>query len=295
MRSEVKVVCKCIFFVLTSLFSVKGKCQNLKPRPKIASILINQLPSTTDDKNSLVAHANLRFPLLLKPNISLFGEVRYRSESLLNPVPSHDASFDQVRLRHYSASLIYKFDIGKKGDLIGNIRIAKQGDRGIAHLDPLLTISSIYRYQLYENVRVGAGFRYQDNFLLPVLFYQHQLNRHLGLSVLLPKEVKLSSMKNNKQLIYASAALQNATYDLKTFDFNNETSTYERLGIEFKVGIEKSLTDWLWVGAYAGLGMPVKNEISGGMDALKSIDLGSLTRPIFGVSLFLVPPSSWMR
>lgn len=110
----------------------------------------------------------------------------------------------------------------------------------------------------------------------------------------LPKELMVRRiLKSDNFYLLGSIEATGASYFLSDDIYPGANDIeYRRTAIEFKLGIEKEIHDWLWFGVDAGITQPLRSSLVNAGDPSRNSfhDFGHQFTPFVNVSLFAVPP-----
>lgn len=267
---------------------------------------INYYPSSdqlgeSGYKNNKSYNIKLNLPIVLSKKLDVIGQFRYNNEQLHlgNGILSEekDIHFDNLGM---SVLLKYKFNdtyflAGHFGSFFKADKLSFESYNSILDYS-----SSIVVGKNLDLGSIGFGAIVGNSLgrlrLYPLFLLNYQLSEVWNLEVKLPKEIQLRRIiKPDNFYIVGGAEVNGAAYfisqDIEPGVTNLE---YRRAAIDLRIGIEKEIVDFLWVGVDFGITQPIYSALvkSGQPTRNKYVDLGHSFTPYGSISIFLVPPKS---
>ena len=124
----------------------------------------------------------------------------------------------------------------------------------------------------------------------------YQLAERWKLEMKLPREVLVRRIVRDDNLyLLAGAEVNGASYFLSEDIYEGQSDLeYRRAAIDLKLGLEKQIYDFLWMGIDLGVTQPLYSALvqSGAPTRNKLFDFKHSVTPYGSISLYLVPPKS---
>lgn len=255
--------------------------------------------------NKLI-NAQLSLPVVYKPGIKLLAQLRYKREWL--NLGKIEGVYDRdLSLQNTGLNLLYKIRLNEGLFLAG-------------HLGGSLKADS-YQYQFYGSIfdfnssvivareidgrgqRMGFGVVFGNSLgrfnILPLIVYDKMLSPRWTLEMRLPKEIFFRRiLKPDSFYLLFGAEANGAAYYLSEKVYPElDGVEFRRTAIEFNVGLEKEIHDWLWIGCQAGFTQPLRSALvlPGRPSRYAVHNFQHHFTPYASVSLFAVPPRKLMK
>gem|GEM_PF-2127965 len=282
-------------------------------RPKFFEINYRTLPSVRAypseylvgneefERNRLI-DMKLSLPLIMKDNFKLISQLKYKNE-VLN-LGENDFYERKVKLNNSGITLAYQWFYKDSRYIAGHISSSLKADQ--YHFSSVSSILD-YNSSLVWGIKQGEhnlGFgvilgnslgRFK---IAPVFILEDQLNENWHISMKLPKELTLTRaivpdnfyLKGSLETIGAAYYLNNPVDDFSNIE-------YRRSAIDFKLGLEKEIRDFLWAGVDVGVSQPLNSSLvePGKPSRNKIYDFNHQFAPFVNFSIFAVPPRSLYR
>ena len=286
--------------------------QNLffEPRPKILEFSMWSLPynrdiqlhptqelTNLDVERNNINKVKLNLPVLWKDKFKMYAKLGYQRETL-HLVTAADVPQPQ-RLRFYQTdlSLRYQIDLNDSEFLMGYVGGRLRSDR-LDWSDITYAVSLGWGKTINANKKFAAGFGVENAWgrwrFSPVLLYENRINEKWDLSLLLPRRAKLSYYVNPGFHLIAEARGSSVIYrvDHQQLLPEHPVVEYRQRRAVFKIGLEKQLYDWFWVGAHAGVVTPLNSVLvlPGEPTRNHIFDFNATTDRFLMFSVFIVPP-----
>jgi len=130
----------------------------------------------------------------------------------------------------------------------------------------------------------------------PLFLLDYQLSNNWRLEMKLPKEIQLRRIiKEDDFYLTAGVEVNGASYFVSEDIYEGISNLeYRRAAIDLRIGIEKQVYDFLWIGADFGLTQPIFSALvqSGTPTRNKLFDFDHSFTPYGSFSIYLVPPKS---
>jgi hypothetical protein len=128
----------------------------------------------------------------------------------------------------------------------------------------------------------------------PVFIYDRQFSQNWTLEMKLPKEIVVRRIvKSDNFYLLGSVEAVGASYFLSNDIYPGANDIeYRRTALEFKLGIEKEIHDWLWFGVDAGITQPLRSSLVNAGDVSRNSfhNFEHQFTPFVNLSVFAVPP-----
>ncbi len=281
-----------------------------QPRPKILEFSVESLPANSKiqlhpgqeltnldpERNNLVK-ARVNFPLVYKPKLKVYGTVSYRRETLrlvtADPVPQPE------RLSLYQTGLNFRYEIMLRNQqfLMGHVGANLRSDR-LDWGDMSYAASIGWGKKLEPNKKIGFGAGVENAWgrirFSPLFLYEHRLNKHWDLTLLLPRKAKITYLPSSSLHLFAEAKGGSARYLIDHTNLTPDFSEleYRQRRVSLHLGVEKRIYDWFWVSAQAGFITPFNSVLvqTAGRTRDHVFDFEPQIDRFLKFSVFIVPP-----
>jgi hypothetical protein len=271
-------------------------------------------------------YADLKIPILNKPNLKLIGGFRYFYEEFDFKTNSDFASYpmyQNIESRHLKS-------IGTNINIIKSINATRYWvSRLMADLNgdytnkkfprsSFLKVSFAFLYGTKKCETKTTAIGFYLNYALgrqsifPVFLYNNTFSKHWGIEALAPAYVKGRYNFSDKEMLYLGYELEGASYNL--FINNPEIEKYtslqlRRSTIRYELQYERELYKFLWMGLAVGLRQTLTFNVTTKGDKPGSISFQNgfhivngepLIRntlspaPFINVSLYIVVPKDML-
>lgn len=282
------------------------------PRPKFFSISYQSIPSINSTPNyaettpgnyesNRLVDARLALPLWLGERSKIFTQLKYKNE-VLNLGESSNFNDHDIHFKNAGISFLWKYELNNRDHLISYFSTSIKSDRLVfnnlkKHLD--YSNSILWERSLNEDSKYGFGVIWANTWgrfrVAPVFSFEHRFKNNFLIDLKLPKEASVIKLLNNGCYSYINLSLNGATYFIheNLYDTYQDVE-YRRAAIDFTLGVDHEIHDWLWVGFNAGYSVPFRSFLLNSGDRSRNYiyDFSLNNDPVFSISLFAVPPSS---
>jgi len=277
---------------------------NYRTLPAVSSLPENAGTDIPDFEGNKLIEASLAFPVIMKNDFKLLGQLRFKNEWLyLGDDDNHAGQYDfknagllmgyQWHYRdnlfivgHLSGALksnVMGFDqFGSKLDYSGSVMWGRDDENGMMAIGVLLG-NKLRRFNIY-----------------PLLMYQKQFSNSWFIDAKLPKVLKLSkAIRHDNLYIHGVVEGNGASYYIDDPDASDgyHELEYRRKAIDLYVGVDKEIHDWLWGSVQLGLTQPLYGVLvqpgDPARDRVHNFRQGFT--PFINFSLFAVPPRALYR
>ena len=298
---------------LASLFLVKPKaqCQNISAprffdfsiRPSSAgtSSVVPSSSSVTQPQtapNYQISTA-LRFPIKIKGNTKIFGELKYKNEYINGFYSLENDRHEQLNFKQSRGSIILLSHLNEKWRFMNVASASSRSTEFISADDPYaLRFRNISMFEKDLNngsvIGFGGSFSYDQNFsVVPVFKYQTTLTKGWNLELILPKSIEVSKdLAKDSRLNFAVKG-SNSNYSLGTMTVTNDYtsySRYRRFDLTGLVGYQQQITPWIGFKVEAGASMPLRSGIFAADSNTELYHFNDGLSPYFKVGFFLSLP-----
>lgn len=253
-----------------------------------------------------------KVPLVNKPGFKMLAGYEYNSETYYfgrigGPRAELMEALDGNTLRQNKLSLYLTKPINNKFYVAMRARLSSRGDyeQGIYFSDRYNTYSATAALGIKrnENVEWGVGLSYSDNFIRqqvwPFAFYNHTFNDQWGLETVLPASIMVRHNFQPQSMLLFGVELENGAYAIDVFDPMEQANVpyyFRHTEIGAKAVFEHNLFSWFWLGAEAGLLIPIRNRFELASDPFDTRIQNQVgVQPMLRVGLFLSPPKSFVK
>lgn len=290
----------------------KSDIKLLKIRPVFFEMSVRSLPAINyypnsekpgeaDYKTNKSYNIKLNLPIVLSNKMDVIGQFRYKNEQLHlgNDLVSDekDIHFDNLGM-----SVLLKYKFNDTYYVAGHFGGFFKADKlSFESYNSILDYSS--SFVLGKNIdfgTIGFGAIVGNSLgrlrIYPLFLFDYQFSESWNLELKLPKEIQLRRIvKPDNFYITGGAELNGASYFISQDIMPGmKDLEYRRAAIDLRIGIEKEIVDFLWIGVDFGITQPIYSALvqSGQPTRNKLVDLSHSFTPYGSISLFLVPPKS---
>ena len=254
----------------------------------------------------------LRFPVIMKPGFKLaMGLEYFKEEYHFEGFPENDyplyQSLNDKPLRSVGSTFyMVKPWLGNRYFMM-RVGIKFNGDEGLGNLlesEKLrISVAPLIGWKKNPYTSFAFGFAYSYDFgrqnVYPVISYNHTFNNRFGLETILPLEAKLRYTMTEKNLFFATAELDGATYNIQLDNPSfPEGQDYYLRKSEFRllVTYEREIHDWLWFSIETGVRSNINFDLddSAKRNANTVIENDFNSAFLLNASIFMVPPRKFL-
>ena len=284
-------------------------------RPAILHISARTLPAITgfpaegkqtysNYKINKSYNLKLNVPLLLSKRLNIIGQLRYKNEQLHFGFNS-DFDEKEIHFDNVGASFLFKYKL-KSSYFVGGHASGffKADELTFERYSSILDFNSSLVFGkdlLLGSIGFGAVFGNSlDRFTIyPLFLFEYQLSNSWKVEMKLPKEIQFRKIiRPDAFYILAGAEVNAANYFISEPLLTDQNNLeYRRAAVDFRIGVEKEIYDFLWIGADFGATQPIYSALvqQGEPTRNKLFDFGHSFTPYASFSIFLVPPRSLMQ
>ncbi|MCG8307902.1 MAG: DUF6268 family outer membrane beta-barrel protein [Cytophagales bacterium] len=243
----------------------------------------------------------LNVPVITANKLKVIGQLRYNNEQL-HLGEDFLENEQEIHFDNAGMSLMLKYDLKNSYFLGGHVSGFFKADKlTFAQYASILDYSgSIVFGKETEYGSIGFGALMGNSLgrfrLYPMILMDHQLSDSWKLEMKLPKEVQLRKMLKPDNFYFTGGAEVNAASYFISNDIYQGVDhlEYRRAAVDFRIGIEKEIHDFLWFGVDLGFTQPVYSALveSGEPTRNKLFDFDQSFTPYTSISVFIVPPRS---
>lgn len=262
-----------------------------------------------DDRISL----KLKFPLLLKDNFQLGMGVSYTTENFrFDDIENINNEFyenlENKSLRRLSSSIYGIRPFKGNRYMAGRFNVSLNGDfnDGFGKTTDYLRFSVALLYGIRSNMfKVeGIGLAYNYNFgrlaIYPFYAYNRQFSNKHGVELLLPVQAKYRYSPNDKNYFLFTMQLEGSNYNINLPSFPESSLFLAKSDLSSMITYEKEIHDFFWVSGSIGYRKNLNFDLDRQIEFVNRskepfIDNTVNDALFFRISVFLVPPRSWME
>ncbi|MEM7108657.1 MAG: DUF6268 family outer membrane beta-barrel protein [Bacteroidota bacterium] len=253
----------------------------------------------------------LRFPIVVKDNISIAGGIKYFVEefNFENPQPT-DYSFYQnledKSLKSLRADLFVMKPTRTNKYFLLRVSAGLNGDYTVSNAPTTdflrFSIAPLIGWKRNDYVSYAFGVGYSYSFgrrrVFPVLVYNKTFSNQWGMESVLPAEAKLRyNTLNQKNYMYLKAELDGANYGLRLEDQNDQITFLEKSEVRFLISWEREIHDWLWFSIESGFRTNIDFDLTDSptIRSDRLIENNLNIAFTYGFSLFIVTPRKFLK
>ncbi len=295
----------CVFLALPCL-----RCQDITSKRffklnfntfSAPNSIFTSIPNTIappDYEPSHLIEAELRFPIKLKGQTKLIGQVGYNRELLsgfyvsdgddVDLMPLHESSFSVAAFHSFKNGLSLKAILSINHQSNQFMRWSRRsfGFRNTVLLEKEKNNKSI-------GLGISAGRSNGRLSILPLLLYKKELPRNWELDLLLPAKMLLvKNIKSDARLLFgARGSNGNYFFDNQIADAYEDLS-YRRLNVNAIIGYERQLTPVIGIGIEGGATIPIRSGLYRLDQQWTEVhNFGKSVAPYLNVKFFLALPN----
>lgn len=268
--------------------------------PAVSNYSYGEFQNVDFERNHLI-EAELTLPVIFTKKFKLLAQLRHKSE-YLNLGEIEGVYEKDLILKNTGVIFLYKLKLNEQLFLGGHFGGALKTDQyQFQRFSSILDYNSSIVFgkeNRQRNGRIAFGVilgnslgRFQ---IAPLFIFDHQFNSKWMVQMKLPKELMLRRiLKSDNFYFLGSIEATGASYFLSDDIYPGANDIeFRRTAIEFKLGIEKEIHDWLWFGVDAGITQPLRSSLVNAGDPSRNSfhDFGHHFTPFVNLSLFAVPP-----
>lgn len=297
-----------------SVISAEKKAKLYKIRPTFLEFSYRTLPAInyypgdnnqkeTSYEQNKIYNIKLNIPLIMSPKLSVFGQLRYKNEQLHLGEDIHENE-KEIHFDNFGMSFLMKYKLNNNFYLAGHIGgFFKADNMTFENYSSILDYnSSLIFGKDIEYGTIGFGALLGNSLgrfrAYPLFLLDYQFSNKWKLEVKLPKEIQFRRiLKEDNFYLLAGAEVNGAAYFISENIYNGlKNIEYRRAAIDLRIGLEKEIYDFLWIGADVGITQPLYSALveSGKPTRNRLFDFNHSFTPYGSISIYLVPPKSWM-
>lgn len=262
-----------------------------------------QQPNTDYNINKSY-NIKLNLPLVYSDRLNIIGQVRYKNEQLHF---GYDMANEEkeIHFDNVGVSFLFKYKFKNEYYIGGHAGgFFKADELAFERYASILDFnSSIVIGKDLPLGTIGFGGLVGNSqsrlTMYPLFLFEYQLSNSWKVEMKLPKEIQFRKIiKPDNFYLIGGAEVNAANYFISEGIFdNNQNLEYRRAAVDFRIGLEKEIYDFLWFGLDVGATQPIYSALvqSGEPTRNKVFDFGHSFTPYASFSVFLVPPKSMMR
>lgn len=243
----------------------------------------------------------LRFPIKMKGNTQLFGEIGHKNEyfsGIYSMEWEDDLEVEALELFQTSGSLILLHQFNEQWKLLNVLRVHSKSNKAfdLGHQALNYTNVAILEKKV-PNGTMGFGGLISFNqriSLLPIFQYEARLGKRWGLDILLPSRALITRDFSKRSRLLFGIRADAATYFLNGSDGLEDSfvgSNFRRININTVIGIERQISPMVGFRAEAGASIPYQGGVFDfNQTNLRLHDFQNRVSPHFKVGVFLSLP-----
>lgn len=273
--------------------------------PSYRNLLNNgQLTSINDlDKVNRYVNGKLRFPVVLKQQFKLGGELAYQKESFTPGY--HSLGSEPISLNKVGLTLFADKRLEDRKFLTFFVKGAIKSDE--LNFDRFnqklaLTAAAIWGIKKNPNEKMAFGMAVSNNLgrlrIGPVFIYEKCFNDRLRLDLMLPKKAELIYGASAKTFFSALLDLETASYLLVNPVLEgHENLEFRRSAIRLSLKVEQQINDWIGISGQVGMAQPINTLLveRGRASGDHVWNFNQRLSPYAGVSLYAIIPSRLLK
>jgi hypothetical protein len=252
----------------------------------------------------------LRVPIVNHERFKLATGIKYTVEEFrFEEANTIDNSFQRHLEDKPLRSLRSTWYVAKpfKGNkyLLGRAGVSLNGD----FVDRTLTAyfkgfaSALYGIKASNSKTWGVGLSYSYTLgnlaVYPLFLYNKQWSPKMGIDMLLPVNIKLRYVPNEKNVFYLQNKLEGDNYNVDFEPLQNQPLFLGKSDFLSFLTYEREIYDFLWITASAGYRSNINFDLSNRDEFInnKTPYINNELGPAFfyRMGIFIVPPKKWMK
>ena len=274
---------------------------NVRPASASNSPVFPQAPLSTalQAKPNYFVEAKLRFPIKLKGNTRVIGELKYKNDFVNGYYSFDDDHFEELELRQVKGSILMFSQLNEKWKFTNALSVSSNSADFISTNTNAMQFRNISMFEkkLKNDATIGFGgsVTYEQNLtVLPIFKYETDFGNGWNLDMVLPKEIEVSKglTKNSRLLFDLRGSSSNYTLGSRQIanDFSN-SSIYKRMDVAGTIGYERQLTPWVGFSVHAGATTPIQSGLyANDSNQTQLHDFKGGISPYFRVGVFMSFP-----
>lgn len=305
----------CLLF--SSFICKQVKCQDLSS-PRFFKLNIQSLPfSATPNYSQLgglsvassqpesdygpnfLYEAALRYPIKMKGNTKIFGELAHKNEFINGYYSPQLDETEELELFQTSSSFILMHNFGTGSKFTSVLQISSNSAKGVTLSGGALRFSNIGLYEksiANGSFGIGAAVSYDTRLsIMPILKYEADLGKDWSIEALLPSKILFAKNYSKSSRLVLGVKGSTATYLINDNEMvaNDLVGThYRRMSANAIIGYEKMLTPLLGLSLEMGTSVPLRSGIynlNDRQNVLYDFNNNKVS-PHFRVGIFLALP-----
>lgn len=240
--------------------------QNFSPTQQVVSQQ-GDAHSSTDDEPGFFISSKLLFPISLKGNTKIVGQLSYARESIMGVYDKETKSDRYLHFNNMGLTVIAKHKFNRRTTYFSAWTAKTGSERFISLEAEALSFNTTHLIQRQPNrkTKVGLGFQvaYNQRFsVIPVIKYEKEFGTNWKADILLPSQILFFKKLDKNRQIYAGVKGSRASYLLNnTQPFGEADIFYRRLTANVLIGFERQLIGPLGFMIEAGANIPVRSGL----------------------------------
>lgn len=252
-----------------------------------------------DYRNNKSYNIKMNFPILRSTKFDIIGQLRYNNEQL-HLGTELSSKEKEIHFDNMGFSFLMKYKLNKLYYLAGHVSgFLKADNINFQNYASILDYSgSILFGKNFDYGEVGLGALIGNSLgrfrIYPIVLLNYQLSDTWKIEMKFPKEIQIRKIiKQDNFYLVGGTEINGSSYFIsEDIYYGVENLEYRRAAIDFRIGLEKEVYDFLWFGVDLGVSQPIYSALiqSGEPTKNKLFDFNHSFAPYGSISIFLVPP-----
>ena len=265
---------------------------------------INNYPNgdkqqNSDYRNNKSYNIKLNFPILSSNKFDIIGQLRYKNEQL-HLGTEINSKEKEIHFDNMGFSFLMKYKLNTSYYIAGHASGFLKADKvNFENYASILDYSgSILVGKNFDNGEFGLGALIGNSLgrfrIYPIVLLDYQFSDTWKIEMKLPKEIQIRKIiKPDNFYLVGGMEINGSSYFISEDIYHGEENLeYRRAAIDFRLGLEKEIYDFLWFGVDFGVSQPIYSALiqSGEPTRNKLFDFNHSFAPYGSISIFIVPP-----
>lgn len=260
-------------------------------------------PEDVDEEPNFLIESSLRFPIKLKGQTRIFGELGYKNEFVHGFYSSEELEVETMELFQTDFTLLLQHKFRQGLTLSSALSVSSRSSENLDFNRQALRFSnlSMIEGQLAKGEwGIGTAISYNQRLsIVPLVKYKTPFAKGWSLDLLLPSKALVIKNISAKERLMMGFRGSHANYYVHAGDLEMDTprdARYRRMNINGLVAYERLLTPWLGVSSELGVNIPLRSGLYDPNDPTLEIhSFQNRVSPHFKVGLFLCVPESFLK
>lgn len=244
--------------------------------------------------------AALRFPIKLKGNTKIIGELKHKNDFINGYYSIEDDHFEQLQLRQSKGSIIVFSQLNERWKFTNMLSASSNSTDFISTNSNNMQFRNIsmFEKEMKNGATIGFGgsVTYDQNLtVIPIFKYETDFGNGWNLDMVLPKEIEVSKKLSKSSRLSFEVKGSGSNFTLGNQQIANDLSNvsiYKRMDLTGTIGYQKQVTPWVGFSVNAGAMMPISSGIyANDSNQTQLYDFKQGISPYFRVGVFLSLPN----